>query len=180
MVFRSVSGVLFLLIMALSACFTASAKVRTVSLERNVVENGKRYYEVSLKCTGDPESRDIRRPARAAKWCSVDVEDLCYSSKYALARNICKHDAGSFAALGKPAATDQSPEPTDQITESGVVQGAEQESETQRVADLKKELLLEQILIEEQRIQLEQRRLELVKRELSLKKSLTSRAGNGN
>ncbi len=158
----------------ISFSLSASGAVKRVSLEKTRWDGKNRYLDVSLLCVGDEEPRLIRRPVRASgKWCSVDVGSMCHRSKYTLARAVCKIDAPRFAKLaGRQQETTTKAETPAEVAVTGV--------ENNTFEDKRTELLKEQMLIEQQRIQIEQRRLKLVAEELALRKSLNLAANSVN
>ncbi len=165
------------LVLSLFTFFSAStsAGVRSVSLERVFTNGVTKFYDVSLRCTGDRAERGIRKSdEKGSLWCSKDVSSLCDKRKYTLARKICAYDAAAFKAL--------------QVKQEGPVVAAKAVSESEPVAAnsvdkdkarLANELRREQMIIEAQRIQIEQRRLELVEQELGLKKQIAGRSVAG-
>jgi len=161
--FRRTNQVLATFLLVFLSSFSSSAAVKSMSLEKLLKAN----YEVSLKCSGDRQPRIIRKEAeRAAQWCSIDQAGLCHKIKYTLARRVCKYSKDEFAALrGSNGVAETSASPA-----VAVVDKAKANAEEQR-----RQLRLEQMLIEEQRIKLEQRRLELVQLELKLKRELSSK-----
>lgn len=143
---------------SLIANSSANAGVDIISLETEFDIDGAVYYEVSVKCSGVTELRNLRKLADSrSKWCSLDAPKFCSKKKVAVARAICKNSDTAVAKV-----TEQSKEGLENTANSS---GKTLEESTQR-----DQLLKEQIIIEAQRIEIENMRLRLVERELVLKK----------
>ncbi len=176
-------GIAFILVLfgITAVSSNAFAGVKRVSLEKTRWDGQNRYLDVTLTCSGDDQPRLIRRPAKSsAKWCAVSVGSLCHRSKYTLARAVCKYDAEKFASLRNRnktsgvALSDQKQE-----TQDAAVAAVEKEDSSSSNEQKRTELLREQMLIEEQRIDIEQRRLRLIAEEIELKKTLNTLAAAG-
>ncbi len=145
----------------------ASAEVGGLSLEREKVAGVQRYLEVTVTCSDGNEVTRIRKSTKhGAKWCSVDEAGSCDKSKYTLARELCASSGGELGFLA--AEGSQSDERAASLNDQRAVL---------KTSIRKRELLAEQMLIEEQRISIEQRRLELVELELSLKRTHVAALG---
>ena len=160
------------------------AQVDSLSLENFKTEGDKRYWEVNFKCVGDSQTRTIQRIVNGnKKWCSVDDQTLCDSSKFVITQQIC--GANDSVAENTAPSSEQSSQESSVFEISEPIQAnsedvdgsqdlaqqvwTEAESAKINTEALKTSLMREQVQIEEQRILIEQRRLELVQRELALK-----------
>lgn len=152
----------------------AHAWVQKISLERVFVGDNIRIHEVAIRCRIQKKQRIMRkRVSSNGPWCSIDIPNLCARSKVSAARQLCKLSASEFAAMAngeveKPVVADATKESKSSVTAE--LTEAEQER------DSKQDLLSEQMLIEEQRIEIAQRRIELTRREVGLKKKLSEMA----
>ena len=166
------------------------AEVSSMSIETSRNVGAEAVNQVSLRCGGDSNPRFIIKPSeKIAPWCSVKVKGMCDTSKYALARKVCKYNSKGFKKLAARSSQELDSLNAPNSIESSLVSDARKTPEEvssntdgEPETDLEvriSELQREQILIEEQRIQIEQRRLELVSREIALKKGILPVSGTG-
>lgn len=146
----------------------ANAWVQKISLERVFVGENIRVHEVSVRCRIQKQQRVMRKQVSSnGPWCSIDIPSLCSNSKVTAARQLCKLNSSEFGAIvsGKTEA-------------SSVAQKNDSKLEalSKSKVDSKQDLLAEQMLIEEQRIEIAQKRIELTRREVRLKKQLSELA----
>lgn len=169
-----------LVIVCLMAPSLGNAEVKSMSLETFKNIENQRFWEVAVSCVENAAEKVIKRiVGEGNPWCAVENNELCDSSKFVLARNICESPSTVIAAR----------EPTKALTSAAANSGAADVAETLNNTEQfvttailsdagsvdsakRTQLLREQVQIEEQRIQIEQRRLELVAAELALKKQL--------
>lgn len=159
------STVVFLALYAQSA----DAWVQKISLERVFVGENIRIHEVAVRCRIQKKERVMRKQVSSnGPWCSTDIPSLCSNSKVSAARELCKLNASEFEAIasGKAEAPSSLAEKSDSKVEAA----------SEPKADSRKDLLAEQMLIEEQRIEIAQKRIELTRREVGLKKKLSEMA----
>jgi len=143
----------------------AHAWVQKISLERVFVGENIRIHEVAVRCRVQKKPRIMRKQAsNNGPWCSTDIPSLCAKSKISAARQLCKLNADEFTALANAEAENLT---TPVISDN---------SKDEQKADSKNDLLAEQMLIEEQRIEIAQRKIELTRREVALKKRLSEMA----
>lgn len=148
---------------------SANAWVQKISLERVFVGENVRVHEVAVRCRIQKKQRVMRKQVSSnGPWCSTDIPSLCSKSKISAARQLCKLNASEFTAL----ASGKTEVPSSVASQSD----SKVESSTAPKADSKQELLAEQMLIEEQRIEIAQKRIELTRREVGLKKKLSEMA----
>ena len=148
---------------------SADAWVRKISLARVFVGENIRVHEVAVRCRVQKKQRVMRKEVSSnGPWCSTDIPSLCSKSKVTAARRLCKLNASEFEAMAKGKAE----------AASSLAQKSDLKVEavSELKADSKKNLLAEQMLIEEQRIEIEQKRIELTRREVGLKKKLSEMA----
>ena len=145
---------------------SADAWVQKISLERVFVGENIRVHEVAVRCRIQKKQRVMRKEvSNNGPWCSTDIPGLCSNSKVTAARQLCKLNASEFEAIASGKA--EAPSSVAQKSDSKL------ETVTESKADTRKDLLAEQMLIEEQRIEIAQKRIELTRREVGLKKQLS-------
>ncbi len=145
---------------------SANAWVQKISLERVFVGENIRIHEVAVRCRIQKKQRIMRKQVSSnGPWCSTDIPSLCSKSKISAARQLCKLNASEFTALASGKA--------DVATPAAQQSGSKVEGIAEPKVDSKQDLLAEQMLIEEQRIEIAQKRIELTRREVGLKKKLS-------
>lgn len=160
---------LSVVLMCFSVAIPASAKVRTVSLERTFVGENIRVLEVEVSCIAVRKGRRLRKiVSENGPWCAVDLPDMCATKKYTLARQVCELKSKDFNALVESRKSKVNTASASSNTSQKMASDT-RSGESENVVSL----LQEKMLIEEQRIQLEQKRLELRKKELELEKQLS-------
>ena len=157
-----------MLLALICTCGAASAELEGMSLERDKVRGITRFSEVSVRCVGSDAVKTIRRTSKhGAPWCAAGDNGVCDKSKFLMATRVCEQ-APSLAA-------DELKGGTHTTSLLSANDGVNTELQHTR----RSQLLQEQLLIEEQRIQLEERRIELVRQELQLRRTLAAVAGVG-
>ena len=142
----------FLTLVAVFACISSTAAVKSRTVEIDVVENGELVGKrVIVTCRTKNRKREIFKKSGASKWCDKAFPEMCEKFKPDLSDRVCS------SSYRKKLASSQNED--DQ----------EQDDNGDQTGKLKAELLE----IEQKRLDIADKILELKRRELELQKTLS-------
>ena len=147
----------FLTLVAVFACISSTAAVKSRTVEIDVVENGELVGKrVIVTCRTKNRKREIFKKSGASKWCDKAFPEMCEKFKPDLSDRVCS------SSYRKKLASSQNEDDQEQDDQ-------EQDDNGDQTGKLKAELLE----IEQKRLDIADKILELKRRELELQKTLS-------